>query len=158
MKPTMMFAIMMLTAIVLMVSFDISLSSNTPIVLQDAVAPNALFVCPVTDSVWTKIAAGLAHAKRPLVIGFVFAAMILAAVWSWALYQNLLKDKFDRGAYKNPWAFTKLLFWAAVIVFMLVRTPDSFRLVHIDGANGDWVLCDNNTPGARAVHADKVHP
>lgn len=158
MKPTMMFAIMMVTAIVLMISFDISLSPNAPIVLNDTVAPNALFVCPVTKSIWTDIASGIGVLRRPLLIGLFFAIMILTAVWSWALYQNLLKDKFDRGTYKNPWAYTKLLFWASIVVFMLIRTPDSFRTVHIDGANGDWVLCDNNTPGARAVHADKVHP
>lgn len=158
MKPTMMFVIIMITAIVLMVSFDISLSPTSPIVLNEAVAPNALFVCPVVDSSWTRIAAGIGQFTRPLLIGLFFSVMILTAVWSWALYQNLLKDKFDRGAYKNPWAFTKLLFWAAVIVFMLIRTPDSFRVVHLDGGAGTWVLCDNNTPGAKAVYADKVHP
>lgn len=158
MKPTMMFAVIMVTAIVLMVSFNITLSPNTPIVLNDTIAPNALFVCPVTDSGWIQVADGLGHFTRPLVIALFFAMMILTAVWSWALYQNLLKDKFNRDSFKNPWAFTKWLFWAAIIVFMLIRTPDSFRTVHIDGANGAWVLCDNNTPGARAVHADSVHP
>ncbi|MEE1030177.1 MAG: hypothetical protein UIC65_04085 [Alphaproteobacteria bacterium] len=157
MKPTMMFTVIMITAIVLMVSFGISLGPNTPIALNDAVAPNALFVCPVKDSGWTQIAAGIGQFTRPLVISLFFAIMILAAVWGWALYQNLLKDKFDRGSYKNPWAFTKLLFWAAIIVFMLIKTPDYFRIVHLDGDNGAWVLCDNNTPGARAVHANKVH-
>lgn len=158
MKPTMMFAIIMLAVIVLMVSFNVSLSPNAPIVLNDAVAPNALFVCPVTDSFWTQVAGGLSQVKRPLVIAFFFAVMILIAVWSWALYQNLLKDKFDRGSFKKAWGFTKLLFWATIIMHILIHTPDSFRTVHIDGANGEWVLCDNNTPGARAVHANKVHP
>lgn len=157
MKPTMMFAVIMVTAIVVMVSFNISLAPNAPIILNDTVAPNALFVCPVTDSIWTQIAAGIGRFARPLKIALFFSIMILIAVWLWALYQNLLKDKFDRGAYKNPWAFTKLLFWASIIVFMLIRTPDSFRIVHLDGNNGTWVLCDNNTPGAKAVHADKVH-
>ena len=91
----MMFAIMMVTAIVLMISFDISLSPNAPIVLNDTVAPNALFVCPVTKSIWTDIASGIGVLRRPLLIGLFFAIMILTAVWSWALYQNLLKDKFD---------------------------------------------------------------
>lgn len=159
MKPTMMVAVMMITAIVLMISFDISLSTSTSaITLDPSVAPNALFVCPVPqDSVWAEIASGLSILKRPLLIGLFFAVMVLTAVWLWALYQNLLKDKFDRNAFKNPWGFTKMLFWGAVAIFILIRTPDSFRIVHIDGATGDWVLCDNNTPGARAVHADKVH-
>ncbi len=158
MKPTMMFAVIMLTVIVLMVAFDISFAPHATIAVSDSVAPNALFVCPVTDSMWTSVSAGLSRFTRPLVISLFFAIMILLAVWSWALYQNLLKDKFNRDSFKNPWAFTKLLFWAAIIVFMLVRTPDSFRTVHLDGASGNWVLCDNNSPGARAVHANKVHP
>lgn len=78
-------------------------------------------------------------------------------MWSWALYQNLLKDKFVRDAYKTPWEFTKLLFWAVVIITMLTMTPNHFRTVHLDGASGDWILCDNNTPGARVVRADSVH-
>jgi hypothetical protein len=149
---------MMITAIVLMVSFDITLFPNAAIELSTDISPNALFVCPVKQDTWARIASGLSMIKRPLLIGFFFAAMVLSAIWVWALYQNLLKDKFDRGAYKKPWAFTKLLFWAAVIVFMLIKTPDSFRTVHLQGAEGDWVLCENNTPGARAVHADTVIP
>ncbi len=158
MKPTMIFAIMALTAIVLMVAFDISLSPHSAIQLSADISTNALYVCPIKESVWTSIAQGLGMVTKPLTIGLVFALMILSAFWSWALYQNLLKDKFDRGAYKTPWGATKLLFWACVILMLLIKTPDYYRTVHLEGADGNWVLCDSNTPGAQAVHANKVLP
>ncbi len=158
MKPTMMFAVIALIAIVLMVAFDVSLAPNSAIELSGNVAANALYVCPIKDNVWTSVANGVGQFKKPLMIGLVFALMIITAMWSWALYQNLLKDKFDRGAYKTPWAATKLLFWTFAIMLLLIKTPDFYRTVHLEGASGNWVLCENNSPGAQAVHADKVRP
>jgi hypothetical protein len=157
MKPTMMFAIIMLAVIVLMVSFNVSLSPNAPIVLNDAVAPNALFVCPATSNTWDMLANGLGQFTKPLIIAFFFAVILLCFSWAWAMYQNLLKDKFVRDAFKKPWAATKMLFWALVVVLLLVKTPNYFRTVHVDGTNTNWVMCESNTPGARAVRADAVH-
>ena len=157
MKPTMMFAIILMTSIILMTVFNITLSPTEPLAVSATVAPNALYVCPAASNTWDLLAQGFALFTKPLVIGFFFAVIILVFMWSWALYQNLLKDKFGRDAYKNPWAFTKLLFWAVVIITMLTMTPNYFRTVHLTGASGNWVLCENNTPGARAVRADSVH-
>jgi hypothetical protein len=50
-----------------------------------------------------------------------------------------------------------MLFWALVVVLLLVKTPNYFRTVHVDGTNTNWVMCESNTPGARAVRADAVH-
>lgn len=157
MKPTMMFAIVLLTSIILMTTFNITLSPTEPLTVSAAAAPNALYVCPAASNTWDTLAQGFAQLTKPLIIGFFFAIIVLAFMWSWALYQNLLKDKFVRDAYKTPWEFTKLLFWAVVIITMLTMTPNHFRTVHLDGASGDWILCDNNTPGARVVRADSVH-
>ena len=157
MKPTMLFAIILMTSIALMSAFNITLSPTEPINLAADVAQNALYVCPVKDSVWTTIANAMSNFKRPMTIGFFFALTLLCFAWAWALYQNLLKDKFVRDAYKTPWSATKLLFWATVIISMITFTPDYYRTVHITGARGDWVLCENNTPGARAVNANAVH-
>lgn len=156
MKPTMLFAIIMMTIIVLMTVFNITLSPTAPIKLAENVAQNAMYVCPITDNTWTEIATALSQFKRPLIIGFFFAIILLCFAWSWALYQNLLKDKFVRDAYKTPWAATKMLFWATVIMLMILKTPDHYRTVHVNGANGNWVLCENNTPGARAAPAKNV--
>lgn len=158
MKPTMMFAIIMLTAIVLMTAFNIHLGPAADVVAISAEnAPNALYVCPAASDLWDKLATGFAVLKRPLIIGFFFAVIVLLFTWGWALYQNLLKDKFVRDAFKTPWAFTKLLFWGVVIVSLLLATPNYFRTVHLTGASGNWVLCDNNSPGAQPVRASAVH-
>ena len=157
MKPTMLFAIVLMIAIVLMVSFNLTLSPTEPLTVSASMAPHALYVCPASDSFWVSLADGLSQIRRPLIIGFIFVTILLVFIWGWALYQNLLKDKYSRDTYKKPWGFTKLTFWAMIIVSMLMSTPNYYRMVKIDGAPGDWVLCENNTPGAKAVKASAVH-
>lgn len=157
MKPSMIFAIVMLTAIVLIVSFDLQLSPTVPLTLPEGTdIGRVLYVCPAASSTWDSVASGMRGLVHPLTIGFFFAGMILLFVWGWALYQNLLKDKFDKSSFSNPWGFTKFLFWAIVIVTLAAATPNHFKTVHITGITGDYILCDNNTPGARAVMADMV--
>lgn len=157
MKPTMMFAVVMMTAIILMTAFNITLGPTEVVSVSAINAPNALYVCPAGGGMWETLANGFSMFRRPLIIGFFFALIVLLFTWGWALYQNLLKDKFVRDAFKTPWSFTKLLFWAVVIMSLLMATPNYFRTVHLTGASGDWVLCDNNTPGARPVRASAVH-
>ncbi len=156
MKPTMLFAIVLLAAIVLMTSFGINLSPTTPIKLSADVAANALYVCPAASNTWDMLSTGLRVFTKPAIIGFFFAVILLCFSWAWAMYQNLLKDKFVRDAFKTPWAFTKMLFWGTIIVIMLIMTPNHFRTVHVDGASGNWVLCESDTPGARAAPANSV--
>lgn len=158
MKPTMLFAIVMLTAIVLMVSFDLQFGATSAVAISESAAAGALYVCPAASPTWDSIAHGIVPLVRPITMGFFFSAMILAFVWGWALYQNLLKDSFKRESFKNPWAFTKVWFWAGVVVLLISFTPNYYRTVHITGVHSAYVLCENTTPGARAVHADAVHP
>ncbi len=157
MKPTMLFAIVMLTAIVLITSFDLQFGASTPVAVPESMAANVLYVCPVASGTWDAVARALMPFTRSITIGFLFAAMILMFSWGWALYQNLLKDSFKRESFKNPWAFTKMWFWAGVIVLMMALTPNHFREVHLTGSTSSYILCDNNTPGARAVRASAVH-
>ncbi|MDW2958487.1 MAG: hypothetical protein R8M37_01595 [Alphaproteobacteria bacterium] len=157
MKPTMLFAIILMISIVLMTSFNLTLSPTESLTVSAAMSPQALYVCPDTDSFWTPLSDGLVQLRRPIIIGFIFVGILLVFIWGWALYQNLLKDKFSRDTYKKPWGFTKLAFWAIIIVSMLMSTPNHYRMVRIDGAPGDWVLCENNTPGAKVVRASAVH-
>lgn len=157
MKPTMMFAIILATAIVLMTAFNINLAPTEPIALSKSVEASALYVCPASVPFWEGLANGMSMLKKPLLIGFCFALTLLVFVWAWALYQNLLKDKFVRDAYKNPWAYTKMLFWAVAIVCLILYTPNHFRTVKVNGTNTNWVLCESNTPGAKAVNEVNVH-
>lgn len=157
MKPTMMFAVIMATAIVLMSAFNIDFAPTTTIELSESVQAGALYVCPANSSLWDGFARGMQILKKPLTIGFFFALTLLIFIWLWALYQNLLKDKFIRDAYKTPWAYTKMLFWATVIVCLVMFTPNHFRTVKVDGTNTNWVLCESNTLGAKAAPATSVH-
>lgn len=157
MKPTMLFAIVMLTAIVLIASFDLQFGASTPINVPASMAGSVLYVCPAASGTWDAVARAMMPFTRSIMIGFLFAAMILMFSWGWALYQNLLKDSFKRESFKNPWAFTKMWFWAGVIILIMALTPNHFREVHLTGSTASYVLCDNNTPGARAVRASAVH-
>ena len=156
MKPSMIFAIVLLVSIILMTSFDLTLAPTKPISLSDQMAAGALYVCPAASNTWDTISNGIRQFLTPIKVGFLFATMVLIFVWAWAFYQNLLKDKFVRDAFKNPWAYTKMLFWATVIMLMLIMTPNHFRTVHLVNNSGNWVLCENNTPGAKPVHANMV--
>ena len=93
MKPTMLFAIVLLTSIVLMTAFNINLSPTTPITLSADAAPTALFVCTAASNTWDMLANGLSQFTKPLIIAFFFAVILLCFSWAWAMYQNLLKDK-----------------------------------------------------------------
>ena len=73
------------------------------------------------------------------------------------LYQNLIGDKFKRESFKNVWTCTKWGFWISVVILLILVTPNNFRRVEVTGAGNNWVLCDAEMPGARAVRADAVH-
>lgn len=157
MKKQMMSAIIMLTIIILMASFDFSLDGSPPISLSPNTAGQALFVCPAASSFWDSIASGFSFFREYVLMGFFFAAIVLAFMWGWALYQNLLKDSFNKDAFSKPWGFTKLLFWAAVVLLIVFNTPNRYRTVGITGKTGDYVLCENTSVGAKVVRSDLVH-
>lgn len=147
MKPTMIFALAMLTLIALMASFDVHLGSLTPTVrVPENMLGDVLYICPAASSGWDSAAEILNTMKTPLMIGVFFALTMVMFVWAWALYQNLLKDKFNKNMFIKPWAMTKFLFWAIVIILLAVNTPNHYRTVHVRGVSGSFVLCENNTP------------
>jgi hypothetical protein len=153
----MLFAIILLTVIILASSFGLHIMSIDSLYnLPDKVASHALYVCPVTSGVFDSIAIGLRPYTLYINMFFFFAVMLLFFAWGWGLYQNLLKDSFKKDTFKNPWVFTKMIFWVAVIMTILVWTPNHYRNIHLKGANGNWVLCEENSPGAKAVLSDAV--
>lgn len=157
MKREMILSIIFLTAIIIAVSFDVQLVPMEALQIPERLIGQELYVCPAASRMWDSIATGMRPFVRYIVMGFFFAAIILMFNWGWALYQNLLTDKFKRESFKKPWQFTKFTFWAGVLVLILAATPNYFRRVHIDGVAGEWVLCENNSQGARAVRASAVH-
>ncbi len=158
MKQTMTFAIMAIAAIILASSFNLHMGEIRAVPVPESMAANVLYVCQVTGkSMWQSIATGMHQFRLPILIMFFFAAMIVLATWGWALYQNLLNDKFDRKSFSGPWSYTKTLFWAGVIVLLLMMTPNHYRRVTVVGDNRQWVLCENTTPDAKPVRASAVH-
>ena len=157
MKKSMISTIVLLTIIILMASFDLSLDGSEPIRLSPNIAGRALFVCPAASVFWDPMAASFSFFSRYILMGFFFAAILLTFVWGWALYQNLLKDSFNKEAFSKPWGFTKLFFWAAIIMLFVLNTPNRYRRVEITGKTGEWVLCENTSAGAKVVPSDSVH-
>ncbi len=150
-------AICLLTAIIIISSFGLQLAPvDTVSQVPEAVSANVLYICPVASSIWDPIAAGFSQFSRFFKVLLAGCLIVLSFSWGWALYQNLLKDKFDGDKYKQPWGLTKLLFWAAVIIFMMMMTPNYFRTVHVQGIDAPYVLCEVGETGARAVRADVI--
>lgn len=158
MNKTLLVVIMFMVTIILLVAFDIQLIPSPDVAISAKNAPFALYVCPVNDSTWTPIAETFSIFKQIFVIGLFFGIMMIVAMWLWALYQNLLKDKFDKKSFTNPWTITKAFFWITVGIYILLQTPNHFRTVHLPNGHGDRVLCERNTPGAQAVRSNVVKP
>ena len=158
MQKPMISAVVCLTIVILMAFFEFSLDDTVPLVLPESIRGRALFVCPAANGFWDSMAAGFGQFYRYILIGFFFAAIVLAFVWGWSLYQNLLQDKFKREDFTKPWGFTKLLFWATIALIIILHTPNNYRQLEIRGTDGTWVTCENTSEGARAVAIDLVSP
>ena len=152
-KPGLLFVVSILAIVVLAASFKMGFGGNEPIHLPDGIDPDSvLYVCPAgVKSAWTQISTVLHSVGKNVYLFFAFMVLVLCFTWGWALYQNLLKDKFNPDAYKNSWDFTKIVFWMAVVFFILFMTPNHFRTVKVQGSSADWVLCENTSDGARAT-------
>ena len=158
-KPGLFLAVSLLAVVILAASFDIHLGGVEPVHLRAGVNPgDVLYVCPVENMTFDSLAKSFSILSKQVTLLFTFALIILAFSWGWALYQNLLKDKFSADAYKNPWSLTKIFFWAMVVVTIIMVTPNYFRKVHVHsrGHTYDYVLCEQNSAGARAVNQRAV--
>ncbi len=152
-KPGLLFAISVFTIIIVAVSFNFNLGSNPPVKLPNGVNPdNVLYVCNAASGMWKQVSEALHFLASFAPLFFAFVGIVLLFSWGWALYQNLLKDKFIDEAYKNPWDLTKIFFWMAVVFTIFYMTPNHFRQVEVRGSEEQWVLCDNTSEGARPVN------
>lgn len=158
-KPGLLFAVCVLALIVLATAFNMNLGGNDPVPLQAGINPDSvLYVCPISNGNWDSFAKAMSVGRKYIYMGFSFAGIILLFSWGWALYQNLVKDKFSADAYKNPWGLTKIFFWAAVICIILAMTPNYFRSVrvYVNGRNAEYTLCESTSTDAHAVDATRV--
>jgi len=79
-------------------------------------------------------------------------------VLGWTLYQSLLKDKFEQKSYDLPIFFGEFLIFGFVLVSIMMHGPNYYRRVAVRGANGEYVLCEIDTPGARPVKSAALAP
>ena len=157
-KPGLLLVVSALAIIILATVFNMELGGNPPVRLPAGINPDdVLYVCPsVLGNTWTQLSVVLQRIGKYVYMGFAFMVLVLMFSWGWALYQNLLKDKFNSNVYKNAWDLTKIVFWMAVIVFVLFMTPNYFRTVDVRGHGSNWVLCENTSDGAKAIFPKNV--
>ncbi len=154
-KPGLLFSVYALALIILATIFKLHLhlgAEEAGAITKDAA--NHLFYCPVTGSRWDDFARLFSMGEDFVSLTIAFVALVLVFSWGWALYQNLLKDKFNADVYKTPWQITKIIFWVAVICYILTLTPNHFRpkiMVRSGGQKTEQVLCEQTSPGAKAV-------
>lgn len=157
MNKFMMTAILALTGIIIISSFGLQLMPADAVPeVPEAMAANVLYVCPTASNTWDAMSMTLRQFSRFFEVMLMGSLIVLAFMWGWAFYQNLLKDKFDADKYKTPWEMTKIAFWAVVIIVVCMMTPNFFRTVHINGVEQPFVLCEAGDENARAVRADII--
>lgn len=157
-KPGLLLVVSALAMIILAAVFHMELGGNPPVSLPAGVNPDdVLYVCPLGDGgTWSQFSNILHRIGKYVYLFFAFMVLVLMFSWGWALYQNLLKDKFNADVYKNPWDLTKIVFWMAIVVFVLFMTPNHFRMVDVRGKGTNWVLCENTSDGARPTWPKNV--
>jgi len=152
-----MFPILAIIAIIVASSFGLHIFPTAPIHnLPDSALNIALFVCPEANETFDLIAQQLSYIQGSLTIVFFFVFMIWIAMLGWALYQNLLQDKFVEKNWQSIMFLGKTLFWITIIITLLMHSPNHFRRVNLRGATGDFVLCESNNPASRPVRAEAV--
>ena len=143
-------------AIIIVSNYNFQLMPGKPVILPDSAKGFALFVCPAADAGFEEAARQLGMFKDILFIVFMFLLMLWAAITGWTLYQSLLKDKFEKKSYELPIFLGKFLLFAFMIAMVVLKTPNYFRTIQLAGSDDKWVLCESDTPGARAVKKDAV--
>ena len=154
-KPGLLFSVYALAMIILASVFKFHLNGvNESTANATKNVAQYIFVCPATNKTWESIAQMFSIGKSFIYFGIAFIIIVLVFGWGWALYQNLLKDKFDVAPYKTPWGITKVVFWAVVICYVLMMTPNHFRTKITRKGGGHetvWVLCEQTAKDARAL-------
>lgn len=148
--------VLMAIAIIVMSIHNFQLVPGTPIELADSVAGNALFVCPAADIEMDNTAANLTRFRTPLLVIFSIFFMLWIAILGWMIYTALLKDKFEKKPFELPIFLGKFLLFIFILVLIMMKSPNHFRVVRIKGSPDNWVMCENNSPGAKPVRKDAV--
>ena len=156
MKKGLLFSALAGVAIIVAAAFGLHLITPAAHNLPDSLSGAVLFVCPAASYTFDPIAKQLGLIRNGLTIAFFFVFMILAAGAGWALYQNLIEDKFKEKNWETIVVLGKWLFWITIAVTLALHTPNHFRRVYLKGAAGEYVLCEESDPASIPVHASAV--
>ena len=156
MKNLLLFWILLAIGIIIMSMNGWQLMPGTPVPLPDSALGQALFVCPAAHSEFDDIAAQIFSVRHIIYTVFIFFGLLWLSITGWTLYQALLKDKFVKKSFELPIFFGKSLLFAFVLITILMWGPNSFRTVTVRGSDAKWVLCQSDSPGARAVRKEAV--
>ena len=159
MKPGLLLSAIALVTIIVVASFGLRILPPDAIVpLPDSANPgDFLWVCPSAHPYFDRIALFFSNIQTQMNIAFFFGLLFVILAFAWALYQNLLKDKFEPKPYETAWFFTKVLFWIAVVATVLMHAPNHYRTVKIDGRTGTFVTCNMGEKNAEPVPETAVH-
>lgn len=153
----MLFSIFAMAAIILAASFGLRIIDVAPGTLPAGVdSATVLYVCPAATGFFDSFATAIRPMVRYINMGSLFSLILLAASWSWALYQGMLADKFQREKFANSWFLTKVWFWIMIVTILLTNTPNFFRRVEVNGMPGQYIMCDATATNAVPVYASGV--
>lgn len=134
--------------------FNISVLPTSPVYNLTQEQKNiALYICPVSGAL-DGISIILKKYIKQIYIVFFYIMIAILSLWLWALYQNLLKDKFVQDAYVLPWNASKIFGILFIIIVIIAKTPNYYRTVYYK--NKPYVLCEANDTTAIAVKYTNV--
>ena len=168
MKPALLFSVLAVIAIMVLVSFEtgpgewMGMAPAAHRFRETTDLGGVLYVCPAADSVWGSISETLHQLRTQILMLFSAALLFLIAAFGWALYQDLIKDKFIYNDWRFTIGFAKGLFYLAIAVTIAMYSPNFFKTVGIRGVDDEqgaprkFVLCERDTPGSRPVRESAV--
>jgi hypothetical protein len=148
--------VLMAIAVITVSSNRFQLRPGKPAQVPEAQLASALFACPAADKQFDSMAATIKKYRGGMAITYSALVLLWIFLIAWVLYQALVKDKFDEKDWSLPIWLGKFLAFLPVIWVISNYSPNNFRNVSINGTNADWVLCERDSPGARAVRAASV--
>ncbi|MCL1786209.1 MAG: hypothetical protein FWG39_03620 [Alphaproteobacteria bacterium] len=164
MKPAMLFSVIAIIVIVILTAFSVVPGEWLGVgPVAHNLGPSVdlgivLYVCPVQSGAFDELSRSFLMFREQIKMFFMGLLLFLALAIGWAFYQNLIKDKFDYNSWRFAISFAKTLFWGAIIVVILMYSPNFFKTVGVRGAGSKYVLCERDTPGSRPVRQDAVMP
>ena len=139
-----------------MVGYEFQLRPGTIAPVPPGHEATTLYVCPAEGGPFDGAAPTWQKMIGHVDIALLSFLMLIILVYVWILYIALVKDEVDEKTFEIPSMMLKILIGAFIVSRLLTNTPNYYRAVNVTGINTLFVLCENNSPGARAVRSEAV--